>query len=104
MKKTILILACWLFFCTAHSQQYVNIPDPAFRNLIDSIAPGSIIGTTMNTNHPGVTGLIFMEINDPAVFDLTGVEYFTSLTDLYSSGHRVGYIPALPPNLQFLNL
>ncbi|MEO8148204.1 MAG: kelch repeat-containing protein [Bacteroidia bacterium] len=103
MKNFTLISLLWVVMLKVNAQPYVNIPDATFRDLIDSLAPGSIVGTTMNTNHPGVTGLMFMDVTNPAIYDITGIQYFATLGTLTCTGLGIGYVPAWPPNLTYLN-
>jgi len=81
------------------AQPYVNIPDPIFRDYIDSIVPGAIVGNDLNTSHPGLSFVGFIDVSYRGISDLTGVQYFTNLTVLFCGWNNLWFLPTLPSAL-----
>ncbi len=81
MKQLILLLAIQLFVLFTNAQ-IVNIPDPVFKTFLVS---DSLINTNTDTEIQlneanGYSGVI--HISGYSIFDLTGIEYFTSIVSL----------------------
>ena len=104
MKKILLLPVIFMIMQQGFAQVYVNIPDPAFRSFINTLIPGSIVGNDMNASHPGVVSLTVMNLIDPTITNLSGVEYFSNLVSLNCSFISVTTIPALPATLNYLNV
>jgi len=100
MKKFLTIpLLCALSFQAR--AQYV-IPDTAlvalFQQWYPSLMTGNVLDT-INSNSPFITVLNFENTN---VTDLSGIQYFDSVTTIYITNSPVSYIPELPDSLEYL--
>src|ERR1700739_908851 len=96
----LLIFNCLLF--TAKAQPYVTIPDPNFAAYLKSIVPYAMNNGQLNTSSSAVTTLTSMTVNNKNILNLTGVQYFTSLTWLSCYGNQLTSLPVLPPLLTHL--
>jgi N-acetylneuraminic acid mutarotase len=102
MKKIKLFVL--LFFITAkiQAQPYVNIPDPVFRDYIDSLVPGAIVGNDLNTTYPGLQSVGMIDVMNRGIYDLTGIQYFSNLGELYCGGNFLQDLPPLPNGISVL--
>jgi hypothetical protein len=103
MKKISTLLA--LVFClNAKAQTYVTIPDANFVTYLQSIIPGAMNGNQMDVSSPAVTtnthSITCISRN---IANLSGVQYFTSLTYLNCGGNSLTSLPTLPNSLTNLN-
>jgi len=101
-RKAFLLFAGLALILTGRegvAQPYVNIPDPVFRDYIDSIVPGAIVGNDLNTSHPGLAGVGVIDVSFFGISDLTGVQYFSNLTALYCGSNALWFLPPLPSGL-----
>jgi N-acetylneuraminic acid mutarotase len=102
MKKIIVLAFVAIAGLKIQAQPYVNIPDPVFRHILDSIVPGAIVGVTLNTTHPGLATVSYLDMNSAGVSDITGVEYLSNLFSLTMPNNQLTFLPALPSNLSTL--
>src|SRR6185436_442925 len=123
MKKIVLTILLCSINAKIYSQPYVYIPDPVWRQYINTIVPGAIVGDSLDTTYPGLGGIPNIDITNYGISDLTGIQYFWSLTGLYCGGNsltslpplpsmlwdlycdhnQLTSLPSLPPNLQFFH-
>jgi|ERR1700740_1713679 len=96
MKKIVTLLA--LVFClNGKAQTWVTIPDANFAHYLDSIIPAAMSGNQMDVNSNLVTTSTHtINIYRKSISNLSGVQYFTSLTALYCSNNSLTTLPALP--------
>ncbi|MFN0204663.1 MAG: T9SS type A sorting domain-containing protein [Bacteroidia bacterium] len=102
MKKIYVLLLTFILWnqVTCYGQTYVTIPDANFRAYLQSIIPNSFNGTgQMDITSTGVTTRTLLFASRYNIQDLTGVEYFTSLTYLYCSSNQLTSLPLLPTSL-----
>jgi uncharacterized repeat protein (TIGR01451 family) len=100
MKK-LLILPFLFAFSMQVRAQYV-IPDTALVALFQQWYPDLMTGDvldTINSNSPFITVLNFENTN---VTDLSGIQYFDSVSTIYITNSPVSYIPELPDSLEYL--
>jgi Leucine-rich repeat (LRR) protein len=102
MKKTISLLV--LIFCLhAKAQTWVTIPDTAFVTYLHSIVPGAMQGDSLDVSNPLVTSSTqSINVRAKHISDLTGIQYFTSLTYLDCSQNTLSTLPALANSLTSL--
>lgn len=101
MKKHLILLLI-LISGIAKSQPFVYIPDPTFRQALNNEVPGCIVGDSLNTSDPGLTGLTNLDIAGLGIWDITGITYLPSLFSLNCPYNQISYLPPLPPSLQGL--
>jgi N-acetylneuraminic acid mutarotase len=102
MKKIKLFLLLCFITAEIQAQPYVNIPDPVFRAYIDSIVPGAIVGNNLNTSHPGLQSITMIDVMSRGIYDLTGVQYFPLLSELYCGDNFLSDLPPLPNGISML--
>ncbi|HXP51718.1 MAG TPA: T9SS type A sorting domain-containing protein, partial [Bacteroidia bacterium] len=64
------------------SAQYVTIPDAKFASYLSTVVPSAMNGNQMDTTSPVVISLTRISVENKGIADLTGIQYFTSLTAL----------------------
>ncbi len=101
MKKYsfILFLALSLWF---HGEaQYVTIPDANFVTWLNAQGYAQCLsGNQLDTTCPALISTKNFSVGfNSNVSNLTGIQYFDSLTQLYCYPHSLAYIPALPNQL-----
>lgn len=83
MKKPLLFLIC-LFIANQGFAQIVNIPDPAFKQrLIQEGIDTNEDGEVQITEAEAVTGSLDVNGQFADISDLTGIEAFVNITELY---------------------
>ena len=103
MKKLLLFIL--LVSSRINSQTYVLIPDVNFRNYLQGIVPTAISGNSLDITNTLVTTTT-QTINvygGPPISNLTGVQYFSSLTYLNCGNNNLNNLPALSNSLTYLN-
>ena len=108
--KTLILLAfVFLSFKTTQAQ-FVTIPDANFVSwLYDHGFSQCLVGNQLDTTCSLVTSAASLNGNDPfslqfPISNLTGIEYFDSLTLVDFSNHQISIIPRFPGLLQTINL
>ena len=103
--KRLLVLLLLSLFRQSIGQTYVLIPDPNFAAYLQTIVPTAMSGNSLNISHTLVTiGTKTIDATYKNVSNLSGVEYFSSLTHLICQSAPLTTLLALPDSLQFLNL
>jgi hypothetical protein len=102
MKQIYALLIALFLGINVNAQGYVNIPDTAFVHWLQLNLPAAMNGNYMDTTSPDVTTLSIMDISERNISDLTGIQYFISLTQLYCSNNHLPNIPYLAPTLKTL--
>src|SRR3954466_13405528 len=98
MKKIILsifIMIISLFPFKNASGQWVLIPDSNFRNAIAVLVPAAILGNNMDTTNIQIRTMTTLDINHKNINDITGVQYFDSLKNLYCYVNNITFLPSL---------
>ena len=106
MKKflTCIIVTCLCYLAmlpvTCKAQTWVTIPDANFAHYLDSIIPAAMSGNQMNTSSTLVTTTTHtIVVNGKGIANLSGIQYFNSLTYLYCPNNSLLSLPALPNSL-----
>jgi uncharacterized repeat protein (TIGR01451 family) len=99
MKKIITLFVCLIWFVNAKAQ-YVTIPDAKFAAYLHTIVPTAMSGNQMDTTNIAVITLRDISVENDSIGDLTGVQYFDSLTTLDcgngSASLSPNYLTSLP--------
>jgi Leucine-rich repeat (LRR) protein len=80
MKKLLLILLC-LPLLTLAQQTYV--PDDAFESFLEANGMGNGISNDDYVTTANINTVTYLDVNNKQISDLTGIENFTALTELY---------------------
>jgi len=97
MRKILLgLFAVLLFLSTEIKAQYVTIPDARFVNWLHTYYPSVMSGNQMDTTNSSVITLTSISITSYSISDLTGIQYFDSLTGLDCSFNQLSSLPKLP--------
>jgi hypothetical protein len=83
--------------------QWVLIPDSNFRNAIAVLVPAAILGNNMDTTNIQIRTMTTLDINHKNINDITGVQYFDSLKNLYCYVNNITFLPSLHVPLEILN-
>jgi uncharacterized repeat protein (TIGR01451 family) len=100
MKKFILIISILLLQFAPSKAQFVTIPDTNFVNFLSQNYPTCMNGSQMDTTC--ISGITILNLPYSNIADLTGLEYFDSLTTLYCDHNQLTTLPPLPSALQQL--
>jgi uncharacterized repeat protein (TIGR01451 family) len=82
--------------------QWVTIPDTNFVNSLTQLFPSCMSGNQLNTACNLVVNCTAMNLQGANISDLTGIEHFVNLTDLWCNYNYLTSLPALPNTLQYL--
>jgi hypothetical protein len=99
MKTYLLLFFAFLGFLGSRAAAQ-HIPDPNFAAAIRSECP-ACIDANDNLTASAAT-LTFLLVDNRNITDLTGIEYFTSLTYLYCDRNQLTTLPPLPNSLSVL--
>ncbi len=106
MKKLLVALTFNLVLISSKlvAQTWVTIPDANFVTYLQSIIPGAMSGNQMNTSSTLVTTTTHSIIcGSMSIANLSGVQYFTSLSYLDCHNNLLTTLPMLPNSLTYLN-
>jgi type IX secretion system substrate protein len=97
----VVIVTCYLLPVTCKAQTpYVAIPDSNFVHYLKTIIPTAFKGDSLNKNSTLVTTTTHtINADGLSIANLSGVQYFTSLTTLYCEDNALTTLPALPNTL-----
>ena len=95
MKKiTILMTISLLMLTTISKAQYVNIPDSNFRKVLINLLPSCFNGAgQLDTTCSGVSGTTYIFCQSAGIKELTGIEYFKNLNQLYCHNNLLTFLP-----------
>ena len=79
-----------------------TVPDSAFAARLNVLVPAAMTGNVLDTAHPNVLALNYMNVNGAGIHDLDGIQYFTGLQMLLCSSNYLTTLPALPDAIQVL--
>jgi Secretion system C-terminal sorting domain len=104
MKKALLcLLFCVSFLLSIRAQTYRLIPDHNFANALRTEGFGSAMsGDNLDTSSTLVTSSTTLLCSHASIANLSGIEYFTSLTTLNCSNNNLTALPTLPDSLTTL--
>jgi uncharacterized repeat protein (TIGR01451 family) len=98
-KFIVLFIGIQLAFFSLKAQ-WVTIPDANFANKLNQLFPTCMNGNQMDTTC--ISGITILYLPYSNIADLTGLEYFDSLTTLYCDNNQLTTLPPLPFSLQQL--
>jgi uncharacterized repeat protein (TIGR01451 family) len=98
---TLLALLMGLHLTTA--AQWVTIPDSAFVARLAQLYPDCMNGDQLDSQCPAVLAATSLNVGVAGIFDLTGIEYFVNLQELYCYGNNLTALPELPGSLTYLS-
>ena len=102
MKKIILFCFIALKAWSINAQPYVLIPDANFRAYLNGTIPGAMNGNSLNITSTLVTTAQTLNISVSGISNLTGIQYFSSLSYLNCVSNSLTTLPTLPNSLQSL--
>jgi len=103
MKKLLLLLSI-VTMRQIHGQIFVTIPDANFVTYLQGIVPTAMSGNQMNTSSSQVTSYTqTINVNSLSIANLSGVQYFTSITYLDCGTNSLTSLPTLPNGLTYLD-
>jgi type IX secretion system substrate protein len=98
--KRLVCIALLLSIKQANAQT-VTIPDVNFAAYLQSIIPAAMSGNQLNTSSTLVTTTTHsINVANKSIANLSGVQYFTSLTYLNCDSNTLTSLPTLPNTLQ----
>ncbi len=100
MKK-IIFLGLLFLAMTSRASIWVYVPDANFRNYISGIAPGAIVGDSMDKTNAIVTSTTSVNISGLGIASIEGIEYFASLIKLDASNNQITSVNSLPNNILY---
>ena len=102
MKKLIALLAI-AFYLPTNAQTWFVVPDAGFVTYLQSIVPAAMQHDSLNTSSTLVTTSTHtINVRGKNISNLSGVEYFTSLTYLDCSQNAITSLPPMPSTLKTL--
>lgn len=87
---------------TSKAQNYVTIPDANFVAWLTTNIPSAMNGNQMDTSSIAVKTLPNIVVGNSFIHDLTGLQYFSALTNLDCEDNQLTSLPSLPNSLQSL--
>ncbi len=102
MKKifTTFLIVFSVTFCKA---QWVTIPDTNFVSYLQLLYPSCMNGNLLDTTCVQIINETSVTCNGDNISDLTGIQYFDSLTTLACAGNNLTSLPSLPQFLDHLH-
>jgi len=94
-----------LFLCTTlytKAQTYVTIPDTHFAAWLNTNYPSCMSGNQMDITCNNIINETIINVSYHNISDLTGIEYFTHLQNLYCYNNHLTNLPILPNSLNNL--
>jgi len=103
MKK--LLLSFFTFLClqlVPTKAQWVTIPDSDFVAYLSTFYPMCMNGNQMDTTCSAILYQNAINVEQYNIYDLTGIQYFKNLTDLYCADNSLTTLSNLPQTLEVL--
>ncbi|QQR86727.1 MAG: DUF11 domain-containing protein [Flavobacteriales bacterium] len=91
-----------VFIVNTRTAAQFTVPDPAFAARLSLMVPAAMNGAVLDTLHPSVAALTYMNVAGAGLTDLNGVQYFTGLQTLVCSNNYLTSMPVLPDAIQEL--
>ncbi len=101
--KNLLIAMFMIINVAAKAQNSVTIPDANFVAYLQANYAICMNGNLMDTTCTSITSTPLLNVSFQNISDLTGLQYFTGLTDLNCGVNQLTSLPSLPANIQSLN-
>ncbi|WP_298421782.1 hypothetical protein [uncultured Kordia sp.] len=89
MKQKSLIILLFACICQTAFAQTTSIPDPIFENFLESNGMGNGIANDQLVTTANIVNRTNLNVEDLNISDLTGIEDFTSLSELLASGNAL---------------
>jgi Leucine-rich repeat (LRR) protein len=104
MKKRLFIAVATFLLFKTQAQTWVVLPDAHFVTYLHTIVPAAMHGDSLDTSNTLVTTTTHtINVNNKTIANLTGVQYFTSLTYLDCGNNQIASLPALPNSITYLD-
>jgi Leucine-rich repeat (LRR) protein len=106
MKRLFVVLTFNLLLLTSKlaAQTWVTIPDAAFATYLHNTVPAAMQGDSLNISSTLVTtSTQTLNVSSLSISNLSGIQYFTSLTYLNCNNNKLSSLPALPNTLTYLD-
>src|ERR1039458_1644313 len=104
MKKVVFTISTIALCLSGWAQTWVTIPDAQFVTYLQSIIPAAMSGNQMNTSSTLVTTTTHsINVQGKGIANLSGIQYFTSLTYLSCGANYLTSLPTLPNTLSYLD-
>jgi Leucine-rich repeat (LRR) protein len=81
----------------------LDVPDPNFAAAIRSVCPTCITPLPNRRLLPPAANLVSLNVSGKVISDLTGIQGFTSLQELFCYDNRLATLPPLPSTLTLLS-
>ena len=102
MKKLIILISI-IFIQKINAQTWVAIPDGNFASYLQSTMPSAMNGNSLNITSTLVTsGTQTINCGALGISNLSGIEYFTSLTYLSCTNNSLTSFPPLATTLHYI--
>lgn len=103
-KMTLWLMSYLLLSSLSLPAQYVNITDANFRGYLQQNFPACFnANNQMDTTCAAITSTTYLYLGFKNIADLTGVQYFDALTNLYCNNNQLISLPPLPASLTFID-
>jgi uncharacterized repeat protein (TIGR01451 family) len=102
MTRSLSVALAFATIAAVSVQAQFTIPDAAFATRLSVMVPAAMSGNVLDTTHPSVLALNYMNVANAGIYDLDGIQYFTGLQVLVCSGNYLTTMPALPDAIQQL--
>lgn len=105
MKKSLLLLITIVAISISeiNAQTYVTIPDANFAAWLNNNYPTCMNGNEMDIECSAINNANMVNVSNYSISNLTGIEYFSSLSFLNCSFNQITSLPELPATLINLN-
>jgi len=101
---SLFVLLLCIYSNASKAQTYVTIPDVNFVSWLQTNMSAAMNGNQMDITNPLVTtNTHSINVSVKNISDLTGIQYFTSLSYLNCSGNNLTSLPTLPTSLTNLS-
>jgi len=79
------------------------IPDTNFRNRLNELFPKAFENELLDVNNEEVINYKILIVTHLKIKDLTGIEWFVNLKELWCSNNQLTFLPNLPDTLEELS-
>jgi hypothetical protein len=99
---TALLIGCIITAHTKANAQFVNIPDTIFRAYLTLNYPQCMSGTMLDTTCSAIMSATYLNISNRHIANVTGVQYFDSLTRFNCGHNDITALPNFQESLKFI--
>jgi uncharacterized repeat protein (TIGR01451 family) len=105
MRKLYILIIALLISVVSVKAQYVDIPDPSFRQFLQHTYPAAFNGTgQMDTTNASIVNETYLTVFTPSMIsDWDGLQYFDNLTE-FQVDSTLHFPQNLPPALRSINI